>query len=122
MQVCHAVLCGDIEKESLENDPVYINFEIRGLDDKKHENVDEKIVRIGGSYAKSVYEMKKPASAVRRDLLKRKAAIFRKPYGRVWKIPHKEKEKLSNCPYTALAYLKASTKYMDTIQCQCQVE
>lgn len=120
---CGAELCGEMENEPIENNPVLINFEIRGFDAIRHENVNSKTVRIGGAYAQSVYGTNKPASAIRRDTLRKKASIFKKPYGRVptanaircGKYRKRQKEKISPCPYTALSYLKESTKYMNTI-------
>lgn len=123
-KLCSAYLCGVIEKEPTENEPVNLMFEVRGLNEKKHEKAEPKKVRIGGEYAKSVYETNKKPSAVRRDIMRKKGELFKKPYGRVptanaircGKYRLRQKEKLSDDPYKALQYLKASTKYMDTIQ------
>lgn len=120
---CSAILCGVMEKEPCEPDPVSINFEVRGLDESCHDNEKTKSVRVGGAYANSLYGKQKPASVVRRDTLRKKASLFAKPYGRVptanaircGKYRLREKEKISSCPYTALSYLKASSKYMNTI-------
>lgn len=121
--MCAAVLCGVMENEPVENEPVDIKFEIRGFDQRLHENIQTKSVRIGGEYAKTLYGTKKPASVIRRDTLRKKASLFVKPYGRVasanaircGKYRQRQKEKLSTSPYDALSYLKASTKYMNTI-------
>lgn len=121
--MCGAILCGGMENEPVENDPVYIKFEIRAFDARRHKNIDTKNVRIGGEYAKSLYQTNKPASAIRRDTLRKKASLFAKPFGRVpsanaircGKYRQRQKEKISTCPYTALSYLKASTKFMNTI-------
>lgn len=121
--MCGAILCGALENEPLENEPVFIEFEIRAFDATRHENVFTKNVRVGGEYAKSLYRTNKPASAIRRDTLRKKASLFKKPYGRVpnanaircGKYRERQKEKISICPFTALSYLKRSTKYMNTI-------
>lgn len=120
---CGAELCGSMENEPMESNPVDIKFEIRGFDVIRLENVDSKNVRISGAYAKGLYGINKPASAIRRDTLRKKASLFKKPYGRVpsadairsGKYRQRLKEKISTCPYSALSYLKVSTKYMNTI-------
>lgn len=122
-KMCGAVLSGEMENEPSPNDPIEIQIEIRSFDAIRHGNVEMKNVRIGGEYAKSLYGTNKAASAIRRDTLRKKASIFKRPYGRVptanaircGKHRQRIKEKLSICPYTALSYLKASTKYMNTI-------
>lgn len=122
-KICCSFLSGIVEHEPEESEPVNINFELTALDLSRHEGVEKQNVKIGGEYAKQVYGTKKPASVIRRNLLGKKASLFVRPYGRVptanaircGKYRNRQKEKLSTCPYDALSYLKASTKYMNTI-------
>lgn len=121
--ICSAILRGVIEDTPDENKPVDIKIEIFSLNRNTHEKAEPKNVRIGGDFAKTIYGTKKPAGVIRRNLLRTKASIFQKPFGRVptanaircGQYRQRQKEKLSTCPYDALSLFKASNKYMDTI-------
>lgn len=52
---CGAILIGAMESEPMENDLVFIEFDIRGLDVIRQENAPTKNVRVGVVYAQSLY-------------------------------------------------------------------
>ncbi len=122
-KMCCSKLHGNMQNEPEEGETAKINFEIKLLDLSRHDNVEPKNVKIGGEYAKKIYGTNKTATVIRRSLLRRKASLFVRPYGRVptanaircAKYRMREKEKLSSSPCEALSYLKASSTYMNTI-------
>lgn len=121
--VCGSILTGLLEDEPESNEPILIRFEVTQLNRNLHDGEEPKSIKVGGEYVKEICAKKKPATTIRRSILKRKAALFVRPYGRVptsnaircMKYRHRQKEKLSTCPFKSLSYLKASSKYMNTI-------
>lgn len=105
-----SVLLGTLENEPEEREPVNITFEAISLDLSRHNNAEPKNVKIGEQYAKEVYGKNKPATVIRRSLLRKKASLFTRPYGRVSsanaircaKFRRRQKEKLSTCPVEAI--------------------
>lgn len=69
--MCCSILSGMLKNEPEESEPVNIDIEIHALDLSRHDGVETKNVRVGGVYAKNLYGMKKPASVIRRDLLRK---------------------------------------------------
>lgn len=117
-KVCSAILCGISEKDPDEGESLILNVEIRGISSKLHDKALQQNtpkVRIGGAYAKKLYAMNKPATAIVRNELRRKAKMFAKPYGRVptanaircGKYRRRQKEKLSSDPYKALSLFES---------------
>jgi len=82
-KMCSAILNGIIKDEPEEDEPVIIIFEITSLDLACHNNVEPANVKIGGEYAKKLSNKREPATVIRRSLLRKRANIFERPYGRV---------------------------------------
>lgn len=121
--ICSSVLSGIIKKEPDEDEPATVIVKIHGIKYRRHKNKTAK-VKVTAQVAESLYTQKKPATTIRRRLLKQSAQMFRTPTGRIMsanaircgQYRQRKKQKIDTCPFTSLTYLKSSNLYKDSIQ------
>lgn len=120
---CNASLVGALTKQPAENVDVNIGIEIYDIDLQKHQTAAKK-VKMTSAVAKSLYLTDQKATVIRRNLLKSSTQMFKEPTCRTMtanaircaQYRDRKKEKISQCPMTALSYLKQSNLYMNCIQ------
>lgn len=121
--LCKSHLVAVIKDEPEEDEPVKVLVKIYGIEARRHSKKIAK-VKVTSKIAEKLYAQKKPATVVRRNLLKKSAQMFRAPTGRIMsanavrcgQYRQRKKQKLDSCPFTALTYLKSSNKYKNCIQ------
>lgn len=120
---CSATLIGSLGKKPDENEPVNIPIQIFGINLENHTK-EAKKVKLTSTVANQIYSQDKTATAIRRDVLKESTQMFREPTVRTMtanaircgQYRQRMNDKLSECPITALSYLKYSNLYMNCIQ------
>lgn len=120
---CAASLVGVLKKKPEENENVNIDIEIFDINVESHTK-EAKKVKLTSRAARKLYSQNKKATVIRRNLLKNTTKMFKAPTSRTMtanaircaQYRQRMNEKISQCPMTALSYLKASNLYMDCIQ------
>lgn len=120
---CSASLIGELKKKPEENEHVNIDIEIFDIDLESHTK-EAKKVKLTSRAATKLYTQDKKATVIKRNLLKNTTQMFKEPTSRTMtanaircaQYRQRLTEKISQCPMTALSYLKASNLYMDCIQ------
>lgn len=105
-----------------END-VKVKAKVFGIKVHRHKKKTAKI-KVTKNIANRVYAQTKPATVIRRNLLKKTSEMFQAPTGRVMtanaircgQYRQRKKQKIDSDPFTALTYLKSSNTYKDCIQ------
>lgn len=120
-KTCGAHLVGEIPKVPKKGDAVVFLFQVVNFCEDKHTNVnDRQNVRIGGAMAKEMFSSKKPASVIKRDMIREKGVqMFEQESGRTisenairaGKSRAKKQNKMSSSPLQAIGYLKVSNIY-----------
>lgn len=117
---CKAFLVGHLGKKQEENENVVIDVEIFNVNLQKHTK-PAKTVKLTSQAAKQLYLQNKSTTVIRRELLKNSTQMFKEPTSRIMtanaircgKYRERKKNQISQCPMTALSYLKASNLYMN---------
>lgn len=121
--ICSSVLAAVIKNEPEEDEPVKVIVKIFRINVNRHKNKTAK-VKVTKKTAQRLYTQKKPATVIRRNLLKQSSQMFRAPTGRIMtanaircgQYRQRKKQKIDSCPFTALTYLKSSNTYKNCIQ------
>lgn len=122
-KMCKAILAGSMNEPPEKGEIAKIDIEMHGIDLKRHTK-EAKRVKLTSTMVKKICSQNKKATVIRRNMLKTNTKMFVAPRStnmtadaiRSAQYRLRKKEKLSECPMTALTYLKASHLYMDCIQ------
>lgn len=121
--ICSSVLAAVIKKEPMGDEPCKVNAKVHGINVSRHKNKTAKI-KVTNKIAERLYTQKKPATTIRRNLLKKSSQMFQAPTGRIMsanaircgQYRQRRKQKINECPFTALTYLQSSNMYKNCIQ------
>lgn len=120
-KTCGGHLVGTIPKVPKKGDAVVFLFQVMNFCEDKHTNVnDRKNVRIGGAMAKEIFSSKKPASVIKREMIREKdVQMFEQEKGRTisenairaGKSRVRKQNKISSSPLQAIGFLKVSNTF-----------
>lgn len=121
--VCSAILIGLLKNKPEEDETVTIRIEIFDIDSNRHVKEGKK-VKLTSKAAMKIYSQNKTATVIRRNILKESTQMFTAPKARTMsanaircgQYRQRKSQKISECPLTALNYLKSSNLYMNCIQ------
>lgn len=107
--ICNSILAAVIKNEPEEDEPVNFIVKIYGMNARRHSKKITK-VKVTPQIAEKVYTQRKPATVVRRNLLKKSAQMFRAPTGRFMtanaircgQYRQRKKQKIDSCPLLLL--------------------
>lgn len=119
---CQSKLFITLKTKPADNVEVKFTCIVKDFDESRHTESDKK-VKVCGSQAQLLAASKKSAIALHRQLAAKSGEMFEQPKGRVpsanairnLQSRHRAKARLSPDTFTALLYLQASKKYVETI-------
>lgn len=120
---CTAVLIGDLKDEPTENEPVNIHIKVYEMNLERHTE-EAKNVKLTSKVVQKICSQNKTATVISHNLRKESTQMFTEPTARIMSANaircatyrQRIKNKLSDCPITALSYLKSSNLFMNCIQ------
>lgn len=120
--MCSAILVGSLQKKPEEDEPVKIHIQIYNINFESHKT-EAKKVKLTSKAAQKMYSKNKTATAIKRNILKESTQMFKAPTCRTMtanaircaQYRKRMNDKMSNCPITALSYLKSSNLFMNSI-------
>lgn len=114
---CKAILVGVLkDKPETPQRSITFEFEIDGLDLNKHTGQKQKSIRLGGDFARDIYEAPGAAIMKRRDAINRATTLCEYPVERVptsnavrcGRYRLRKFDRLDECPIKAIQFLKLS--------------
>lgn len=120
---CSATLVGLMKNKPEVDEPANIDIKISGINPELHKNQSKK-VKLTSKTVKQISSQNKTATVISRNLLKNSTRMFAEPTTRTVtansvrcaRYRQRMNDKISNCPITALLYLKSSNLFMNCIQ------